>query len=346
MSKNRFFDVLLGAAVVGTVGYFVYQKYAPPKIVKKPRVGITKANDILKYKTVIPDKILNTTATSSACTLFLKSSAEMSMNDYANQFVDHKVDAILKTCSGAFPGALQSKLDDAIAKCQSSAREKISNECYGALMMAKTASVATVVRPDVDPKELDATILLHLIADKFSNGDFFEHPNKSLAIVNALLDKEPSYLGGYKVKLLLLSMSSLNKDDRTKDDFQDTLDQAKRLNPNDPEVREISLAERGEIFKNDENSTEKKDRTEFINYLDQESSKHPTEWIYDYYKANAVYDNGKGNYDQAVTLLENALKKAPGDRRIQQTLDNLKSDDENRKKHPFTIAIGFTLNDL
>lgn len=348
MKFRRLIDILGVLIFAGLLGFTIFNHYSAPskkKLQAKP--SITKANDILKYKTVITPNILNTAVSSSACTLFLKNSAESSMMDYANEFIDHHVDAILKNCAGAIPSALQNKIDDAVLKCKNSTREKIENSCFAALMTAKTGSVAAIIRPDADPKDLDATILLHLIADKFSNGDIFEHPERSLALVDALLNKEPSYLSGYKVKLLLLSMSSLNKEEHYKDEFEDTIEQARRLNANDPDLKEIALAEKGEIFKqSDEVNPPKKENKEFITYLDQEMTKHPKEWIYDYYKANAVYDNGRGNYDEAVALVEKALKKAPNDTRLKQTLENLKSDDESKRKHPFIISIGFSLNDL
>lgn len=313
MKTKRLIDFAIAFILLAFIGTYVYKHYISSSKPKKIISKITKANDILKYKTVISPKILNTTATSSACTLFLKSSAESSMNDYANEFVDHHVDGILKTCAGAFPNGLQSKIDNAVLQCKTSTREHITNECYGSLIEAKTASVATIIRPDADPKDLSATLLLHLIADKFATGDFIEHPERTRALIDALLDKEPSYLGAYKAKLLLLSMSSFNKEEHFKDMFYDTLDQAKRLNPNDPEIKEIVLAK---------------------------------EWIFDYFKANAIYNGGLGNYEQTLSLIENALKKAPNDSRLKQTLENLKSDDENKRKHPFIIAIGFNLNDL
>ncbi|MDD4976634.1 MAG: hypothetical protein PHY93_19920, partial [Bacteriovorax sp.] len=291
MSKRRIFDILIGLIFLSLLGLYVYDHYivpTKPKIIARP--GYTRANDILRKKTKIPENILNTTATSSACTLFLKNSAEISMNDYANEYIDHQIDAILKTCAGAFPTTLQSKIDNAILKCKTSTREHLSKECYGALITAKTSSVATVIRSDIDPKDLPATILLQLIADKFSNGELLEHPERSLELIDALLAHEPSYLGGYKVKLLLLSMSSLNKEEYYQEMFQDTLDEARRLSPNDPEVREIALAEKGKIFKQqaeanpDDNKKEKKNNKEFIEYLELESAKHPAEWIYDYYK--------------------------------------------------------------
>jgi tetratricopeptide (TPR) repeat protein len=343
MKARKTVDFVLVTLLLIFAGYFVVTRYFISAKPQKKFSKITKANDILKYKTEIKPQFLNTAITSSACTMFLKSSAEKSMVEYANEFIDHHVDDILKTCNGAFPSNLEAKINDALLKCKSSVREKITNECFAALLAAKTTSVATVIKPDVDPRDLSPTILLHLIAEKFSNGDFFEHPHVSLALVNALLDKEPSYLGGYKVKMMLLAMSNLNKEDYYKNEFQDTMDEAKRLNPADPEIRELAIAEKGQIFNG---ADAPKDKTSFINYLDSEAAKHPTEWIYDYYKAQTLYDNGKGNYDQTLALVEKALKKAPNDYRLKQTLESLKSDDEERRKHPFVLAIGFSLNDL
>lgn len=328
MNTKRLIDFTIVLTLVGLLGTHFYNNYISPRKKTIKREKITKANDILKYKTVISPKILNTTATSSACTLFLKNSAEFSMNDYANEFIDHQVDGILKTCSGAFPDALQSLINTAILKCKSSTREKITSECYSALMNAKTKSVATIIRPDADLKDLDATILLHLIADGFSSNTIFENPKKSLELVNALLEKEPNYLGGYKVKLLLLSMSGLTKEERYKDMFEDTLIDAKRLRNNDPEILELSLTQKD------------------LASLKDEAALHPKEWIYDYYIAKTIYDSGKGDYQKTVNLIEAALKKSPDNIRLKETLKSLKSDDEAKRKYPFTSIIIFSLDDL
>ena len=349
MNKKRYIDILIGLTFLGLIGTYLFDHYInPQKTNISPHPKLIKANDILRRKSRIPDSSLNITVTSSACTLFLKNSAELSMNDYANEFIDHNIDGIIKTCSGAFPTPLQNHIDNAIAKCKTSSRNKISKECYAALIETKTSSVANIIKADVKLEELDPSLLLHLIADKFVTGDFLEYPSRSLEIIDALLDKEPSYLGGYKTKLFLLSMSSLNKDEYYKEMFQDTLDEAKRLSPNDPDLREIALAEKGNIFKqsNDETPVDKKKNLEFIEYLEQESIKHPKDWIYDYYQANAIYDGGKGDYNQTVALLEKALKKDPNESRLKQTLENLKSTDEVKRHHPFIITLGFSLDDL
>ena len=276
MKTRRLIDIVLGLAVLLSAGHFIYSRYINPPVQKQKILKLTKANDILKYKTVITPAIVNTAVTSAACTSFMKEVAEKTMMEFANEFIDRHYDDILKTCAGAVPTPLQAKLSDAVLKCKDSSHEKISNECFGALLAAKTTSVASVIRPDISPQELSASILLHLVAEKFSNGDFFEHPDKSLEIVDALLDKEPTYLGGYKVKMMLLSMSSLAKDDHYKNEFAETLNQAKRLNPNDPEIRELEIAWKGDVF----NVTDKKkDQTEFIDYLNREGAKHPKDWI-------------------------------------------------------------------
>lgn len=231
--KNSF-DILLGLSFVILLGLFLYNRYL---IKNRPKVNlgpeITKANDILKRKTKLPEKVLNTTFTSSACTLFLKLSAEHSLNDYANEFIDHNIDGILKTCAGAFPTALQEQIDRTIVECKDSTRDQISKACYSSLVKAKTASVVAIIKPNADPLDLNATILLHLIADKFSREDWLEEPKKSLEIIDMLLEKEPRYLNGYKAKLKLISMSELYKDQDYKDEYLATLEFVKKLVPND-----------------------------------------------------------------------------------------------------------------
>ncbi len=321
--------------------------FSPTRAKTKTAPRLVKANDILKYKTSISQDILNPSSTSSACTLFLKSIAELSINDFASDFVDHQFDKNIQACSGANPTALQVVIDNALLKCQSSTRTKIGPECYNQLILVKTKSVATIIKPEVNPKVLDAIILLQLIAEQFQSGEFLENPEKSLAIIDALLDKEPNYFNGYKVKLLVLSMSSLANQERYKNIFEDTLEEANRLKNNDPEVREIDLAQKCEVFKEFEDAfAHKQNITNFLQYVDHQAALHPKEWIYDYYKANALYDGGKGDYKKTLMTLERALQRAPTDMRLKQTIENLKSNDENRRKHPFSIAIGFSLNDI
>ena len=169
-----------------------------------------------------------------------------------------------------------------------------------------------------------------------------------MEIIEALLEKEPNYLAGYKLKLFLLSASSLSKEDNFKDLFHETFEEAKALNPNDPDLKEMELANKGNIFKKSENNDPQdlNNSKEFIAYLESESAKHPKEWIYDYYKANVVYNNGSGNYQEALILIENAIKKDPKNTRLKLTLENLKSEDESKRKHPFIITLGFSLDDL
>lgn len=343
MKTRKVGDILLVITVLAFAGYIVYTRilYPPKKV--EVTYKIVKANDILKYKTEIPTEVVDTSKTSAACTNFLKRSAELNLMEYFNEIVDHQADSILKTCSGAIPDSLQAKFDDLLNKCKSSTREKITNECFGAVLSAKTASVETVIRPDVDPRDLSSTVLLHLIAGRFSNGQFFEDPERSLDFVNALLDKEPGFLGGYKVKMMLLSMSYLKDAAKYQNEFLDTLDQAKRLSPNDHDLLEMEIAETGDVF-NAEGS--KKNSPAYVEYLEQEAAKHPKEWLYDYYKAQAIYNNGKGNYEETVRLIEAAMRKAPKEKRLIATLENLKSDDEQRRAHPFILSIGFSLDDL
>lgn len=352
MTKRRIFDILIGLIFLSLSALYLYDHYlAPPKKVIIVRPGFTRANDILRHKTIIPDNILNITATSSACTLFLKNSAESSMNDYANEFIDHHVDGIVKTCAGAFPTLLQKRIDDAIVQCRNSSREKISKECYAALIKAKTSSVATIIKVDVDPSKLGAPLLLQLVADKFNSGDWRENTKETLLLVDTLLDKEPTYLNGHKAKLALLLQGAENNEGLYRDELQDALDQIKSLNPNDPQLIEFDLTLRGNTagLSPEEASEVKKD---FLDYLQQESIKHPNEWVYDYHQAMAIYDGydaDDGKYQQAVALVEQALKKAPTNERLKLTIENLKNDERNNKlskKSPFLMSFVFSLDDL
>lgn len=342
---KRSFDIFIGLTFLGLFGQYIYKHYTGLNQEKKSRLESVKTSDILKRKTEIPENILNRTLTSSVCTLFLKNTAEISINDYVHEFANHKVDEIIKTCNGALPNYLQQNINKALIECKNSNYDKVTKECYLALVNAKITSVASIIKPDLNPRELDATILLHLIADKFITGNLMEYPEKNLELIDALIAKEPNYLSVFKIKLRLLSMSSLNKEKHYDDIFEDTLNEAKKLDPDDPEIIEIALADQGNFFRSNDKMNPK-ELKDYIDYLDQESKRSPEQWIYDYYKARALYENGKGNYEKAVLLIENAFKKNPNDTRLKQTLLNLKSNDEEKRKHSFSIGIGFRLDDL
>lgn len=238
MRARKLLDYVITFTIISFLASYFYKTYNRPKKTL-PLIKITKANDILKYRTQVSSDILNITATSSACTLFLKTSAEFAMNEYANEFIDHHVDGILKTCSGAFPDALQESINEAILKCKSSSREKITSECYSSLMKAKTKSVVTIIKPDTDFGLLNSSILIHLVADRYNSKDYQENPAALLSLIDILLKKEPRYLNGFKLKLFILSTSSLSKTERYKDLFDDTLDEALLLNKNDLELLEL-----------------------------------------------------------------------------------------------------------
>ncbi len=349
MIKRKNLDLVLGISLVVLLGFFINDHFINPKVKNSnERIAITKANDILRRKSVIPPDFLNNTATSNACTMYLKRSSELSMNEYTNEFIDHHVDEILKTCSGAFPNQLQEKIDRAILNCQTSTREKISKDCYGALLEAKTSCVAVILKKEIDPHLLPASLLLHLIAYQYSTGDFIAQPEKSIYEIDELLEKEPLYYGGYKLKLLLLATSSLNKNEHYnehyRDIFLDTLEEAKRLQSIDPDVTEIVLSHRLESI----NRLPKSElqRKQFISYLTKESMHNPKEWIYDYYKANAIFQNGLGDKNRALQLLNEVIKKDPRNPRLKQTLQNFASDDELISLNPFIISIKFSLDDL
>lgn len=344
INKKRLLDILIGLAIVAMASFSLYKHFiSSEKKISLPQ-HITKAHDLLKHKTVIAPEILNAAVTSSACTLFLKHSAETSLNNYAFEFIDHQVDNALKSCVGALPRVLQKKIDEVFLQCKNATREKISNECYDALISAKTSSVALVILPDALPTDLDAPILLHLISDKFRSSDFLENPDRTLSLIDALLIKEPQFLSGQKIKLLLIAASSLNEQEYYKEMFQEVLLKAQSLSPKDQELKLLKFAEKGDFFKK-ERGPQAKDRTIFIDELNQESKKYPKDWVYPFLKAYAYHEFNSSDDQLIVELVELALKRAPQNILLQKTLENLKSEDEEKRKNPFEITIEFKLND-
>lgn len=345
MNNKRLIDSLLALAIVAVASFYFYKRYQSSEKKNIPPLQITKASDILKYKTVIPSEALNTAMTSGACTLFLKHSAESSLNDYANQFIDHQVDNTLKSCVGALPRVLQKKFDDIFLKCKNATREKISQECYSALTSAKTSSVATIVLPDALPTDLDAPILLHLISDKYTGPDFLENPDRTLSLIDALLIKEPQFLSGMKIKLLLIATSSLNDQEYYKEMFQELLHKAQLLAPRDQELKLLELFVKGEFLKKEEKAAPK-DLSGFIEELEQESKKYPREWVYPFIKAYAYHNSSSIDEQLVHELIGLASKRASQNTLLQRTLENLNSEDEDKRKNPFVISIEFKLNDL
>lgn len=241
MTKKFIFDLLLGLIFLSLLGLYINQHYiiAYRKRIS-PALKITTAEEIFEKKTIVPSLILNTAVTSSACTLFLKNSSESSMKQYVFLFIDHQVDAIIKTCEGALPDTLQKQLALALSVCKSSTRENISKDCYSALRTAKSSGAATILREDADLNELSPPLLLHLLNHRLATNDFLDHPEKSLSLIEALLTKEPNYLNGYKLKLFLLASSSLKLEASHKELFQETLSAAIKLNPRDPKLRTLT----------------------------------------------------------------------------------------------------------
>ena len=354
MNGKQKLYLLLGLISLSFGGMHLLNEEDSPgnEIIFISRAKITKSLDILKRKSKISETLLNTSATSSACTLFLKDSAEQTMLEYTSGFLNHHIDEILNTCKGALPNLLQEQFDKTFIECNKSTSENISKTCYQALIQNKSASVAAIIKHEINPDELEPPTLVQLMASQFNSGSYLEFPENTLAILDALIEKEPTYLLAYKAKLLLLISSSLNKDDQYKEIFKDTLDAAKKLTFNDFDIQEIELAYQGKVFQkaleevHNENVEEQKNRTDFVDYLKKQSLKHPKDWIYDYYQAHALYDGNKTNHEQTIILIENALKKAPLENRLKKTLENLKSDDEQKKLHPFILGFELNLIDL
>lgn len=238
MKLNRIFDILLGVSFGGVLSFYLYTHYfIPPKQPKnKFRIEIIKSNDILKQRTVLSSNIINTALTSGTCTLFLKDIAEIPMIEFANQFIDHTLDNTLKTCSGALPSTLEEKLKTATSSCQNSTREKFTRDCFRSLVDVKTESVFAIIKHDAEPRELDASILVHLLAHKISSEEPLSSPEKTLQMIDYLIEKEPNYLTGYKIKLFILSKSSLTQSAHNKLVFEDTLVDAKMLGRNDSDL--------------------------------------------------------------------------------------------------------------
>jgi hypothetical protein len=313
MNFKRIFDLLIGLTFLGLLGSYIYNHSTSTTenknaLVKKQ----VKASDILKLKTTLSDSLINTTATSSACTLFLKHSAVLSMNDYANEFIDHHNDGIIKTCSGAFPTHFQKQLNIANTQCVNSTRAKIDKLCYAKLIEVKSAGISAIIKADANPHELSAPLLLHLLADKFLTRELALDPERNLNLVDALLEIEPNYFNAYKLKLLMIAANSTKENAHTL--FQKTLEEVIQLTPQDPEIMEIS--------------------------------KYSSDWVFDYYKAYMLYEKSSDNYQETLSLLENLQLKFPANKRSELTIANLKSDDQELKQHPFILNFEFNLDDL
>ena len=350
MNLKNFRDPLIILIFLGLLGAYFYNHFLrPANIIILPSASLIKANDILKQKIFIADFLLNAAASSTACVTFLKHSAELSMNDFANEFIDHHMESIHKTCTGAFPNILQQKIKKNYTECVNSTRNKITRKCYASLIETKSSSIATIIREDADPLELSAPLLLHLIAAQFATGELIQKADQSLLLIDALIKIEPHYFEAYKIKLLVLSMSSLTLDNKNKLLFQSTLAEARKMNPNNQELREIALAEQGDLFFDSNllaDEVKIKKHQAFIKYLNNQSAINPNDIIFDYYIAYALYNESPKHYDEVLVMIENLLKKNPLEDRLIQTLSNLKSENDQKRLHPFIVPITFSLDDL
>ena len=333
--------ILILAGIIAN-DHFLVKKKAEKK---KSNVKLTKAQDILSFKTSLPMELVNTTTTSSVCTLFMKVSAEKSLNEFRGDVINHLTDKIIETCSGALPKKLDKTLASMLELCKNATPSSIDYRCEDLILKSKNQIVATIIKHDAPIDHLPPAILLQLIANLYEEGNLYDSPEKNIDYIDTLLNLEPKFLEGLKLKLLLIANSSLAKKPYYQEVFQKTLQQALSMANNDREFIEIEIAMKGDIFNSiNENRTP---TNEFIEFLDQATLENPKEWIYLYYRAYAHYLSGKEHYPECLKSLQKALAIAPNEERIKSALSKLNASselkDDSKKDSPFNVDTKFSL---
>jgi hypothetical protein len=333
--------ILILAGIIANDHFLVKKKIDK----KKSNVKITKAQDILARKNILPMELVNTTSTSSVCTLFMKMSAEKSLSEFKNDVINHFTDKIIETCSGALSKKLDKTLSSMMEQCKSATPNSIDYRCEDLILKAKNQIVATIIKHDAPIDHLPSPILLHLLANLYEEGNLFDSPEKNIDYIDTLLNLEPNFLEGLKLKLLLIASSTLAKKPYYQEVFQKTLQQALSMTDNEREFLEIEIAMKGDIFNsNNENKTPS---NEFIEFLDQHTLENPIEWIYLYYRAYAHYLSGKEHYQECLKSLQKASTIAPNEERIKVALSRLNASneqtDDQKKESPFSVDTKFSL---
>jgi hypothetical protein len=340
---RHFFNFIIVIAILILSGIIINDRFFPKKKVPQKKVDLKVINpsDLLSKKIVLPMEFVNTTATSSVCTLFLKMSAEKSLPEFKNDIVNHLADKIIETCSGALPKKLDKALSTMINECKDATPDHIASNCNEAIIRSKNQIISTIIKPDAPMDRLPSTIILHLLANSYDEGSLYDSPEKNIDQLDTLLVLEPNFLEGLKLKLLLIANSSLAKKPYYQEIFQKTLSQALDLTSTPREFLEIEIVMRGDIFTS--NNENKIPSSDLIEFLDHRTLENPKEWIYLYYRAYAHFLSGREHYQECLKSLQKALSLAPNEERLKTTLSKLNAQDELKKESPFYIDTKFTL---
>jgi hypothetical protein len=344
---RRFLNFIIIIAIFILAGIIVNDHFLVKKKVERKRINvkITKSQDILAKKNSLPMELINTTTTSSVCTLFMKMSAEKSFSEFKGDVINHLNDKIIETCSGALPKKLDKSLTSMKEQCKSATPNSIDYLCEDLILKSQNQIVATIIKHDAPIDHLPSNILLHLLANSYDEGSLYDSPEKNLDYIDTLINLEPNFLEGLKLKLLIIANSSLAKKPYYQEVFQKTLHLALSMTDNNREYLEIEIAMKGDILNsNNENKTP---TNEFIEFLDQQTLENPKEWIYLYYRAFAHYLSGKDHYQECLKSLQKAQGLAPNEERIKSALSKLNtpidSKEDLKKDSPFSVDTKFSL---
>jgi hypothetical protein len=182
---------------------------------------------------------------------------------------------------------------------------------------------------DIDPRDLDETILANKIMFNFTANPSLpkEILDKNLILLEEIISKDPSLYGVQKAKLIHLFAKGFQYGDNLEEEFQNTLDSIGTLR-SDPEVEEMLIVKKF-IEKNFDNEKTLSMLNDFMKNF-PENPKGP------YYRA-AIEWNIKKDPHNTKFWLEKAKKLAPSDPQVRYSLDSLKNAKPNQSIFYFSF---------
>jgi hypothetical protein len=228
-------------------------------------------------------------------------------------------------------------LADAIYKnCQ---REKLANDgakqdCWQALTFFK-ANLVTKAFGARDLSEADAETLIYLFMAKISQGEYrtpaeLDSLNDVTAHLLQLMPDSPSAYKAATIPRVVADFENMSKGGSLNPDADTYLEAALKLNPNDPELQEVSMIRK--LYAPGEKISVDK-ATALV-------SEKPTSSMAQYFLAGAM--ENAGHHQEALAAAKRAHDLEPENSRYRETLQKL----TRGEKRAFMIQLGIGFDNL
>jgi tetratricopeptide (TPR) repeat protein len=191
-----------------------------------------------------------------------------------------------------------------------------SPECDSLLFFLKTWAVSLKYPDNIDPADLDETILANKLMYNFTANPALppEVLDQNLKFLDEIISKNPSSYGAQKAKLIHLFAKEFQYNADVEEEFQNTLDSMESLK-SDMEVIEMLLVK---TF-----TTKNRSREKILEKINNFIEKYPQSPKGPYYRA-ALEWNLMQNPKETKNWLEKAKSLDPSDAVVLNSLENLK----------------------